>query len=50
MIEPFIVAAALIASAVGVLYVRRLVRRSGRDRPHDPERVGRFVDRGLSDR
>lgn len=50
MIEAFIVAAALIISAVGILYVRRLVRLSGRDRPHGPERVGRFVDRGLSDR
>ncbi len=42
-IQAAIVAAAVALSAGGLIYVRRLVRTSGRDRPHDPERVDRFV-------
>ena len=38
------------AAIAGLLYVRRLVRRSGRDRPHYPARVDRFVESVLGDR
>jgi len=39
--------ALFLASGTALLYVRWIVRTSGRDRPHDPEAVQRFVDRHL---
>ena len=39
--------ASVFASCAGLLYVRWIVRTSGRDRPYDPEAVQRFVDRHL---
>ena len=38
------IGAVAIAIAVS-LYVQHLVRTSGRDRPHDPEAVRRFIER-----
>lgn len=35
--------AAVVIAAVGLVAIRRLVRRSVRDRPHDPDRVARMV-------
>lgn len=41
--ELFLSVLAVVTAGLGVIYVRHIVRTSGRDRPHDPERVARTV-------
>lgn len=41
----FLSAASVITAALGLIFVRWLVMTSGRDRPHDPERLRRFIDK-----
>lgn len=48
-IQAALAVASVLAAAGGLVYVERLVRRSGRDRPHDPERVDRLVQRVQND-
>lgn len=44
LFETIISAGSVIIAICGLWYVRHIVRTSGRDRPHDPERVQRFVE------
>ncbi len=48
-IQTALAAASVLLAVGGLIYVEHLVRRSGRDRPHDPERVKQLVQRVLSD-
>ncbi len=48
-IQIALAAASVISAIVGLAYVRHVVRNAGRDRPHDPERVDRMVERALRD-
>ena len=41
----FLSAASIITAALGLIFVRWVVMTSGRDRPHDPERLRRFIDK-----
>ncbi|GGO61524.1 hypothetical protein SAMN05444398_1169 [Roseovarius pacificus] len=43
-VEIYISVGSVIASAMGVLYVLHAVRHAGRDRPHDPAAVQRFIE------
>jgi hypothetical protein len=44
LFEIIISAGSVVIAICGLWYVRYVVRTSGRDRPHDPERVRRLVE------
>jgi hypothetical protein len=44
LFEVIISAVSVMIALCGLWYVRHIVRTSGRDRPHDPDRVKRFVE------
>ncbi len=41
----FLSVASVISAALGLIFVKWIVMTSGRDRPHDPERLRRFIDK-----
>jgi hypothetical protein len=45
LFEIMISAGSVAIALCGLWYVRKIIRTSGRDRPHDPERVRRLVER-----
>lgn len=41
----FLTAASVVLAALGLLFVKWIIKTSGRDRPYDPERLRRFIDK-----
>ncbi|WP_417525579.1 antitoxin Xre/MbcA/ParS toxin-binding domain-containing protein [Marinovum sp.] len=44
LVETIVSITSVIASVLAILYMRHIARHAGRDRPHDPERLRRFIE------
>jgi hypothetical protein len=49
LFETIISAVSVVIAICGLWYIRHIVRTSGRDRPHDPERLQRLLEMAEQD-